>query len=356
MKSTTYPSPSSLTLGVLALAIAGMAAGASQAKPTTVEEVANYRGADRQAVLEAGARKEGNLLLYATGTQIKPLMQQFSKKYPFIKVQLQRANSTKTARKVLEEYKAGFYKVDGFELASHGLIPIRDRGYLQAFYSPEAKHYDKAAKDTKGFWIGVRESYGGIGYNTKLIASGDAPKTWKDLLLPRFKDKMAISSSTGTVGNWTGVLVLTYGEDFVRKLGKQNIKIFKMSSRALTNLVTSGEVLVAARASNAHIAKSLKKGAPLAWVDPGPVAVTDTVVALAKKAPHPHAMMLMADFLLSKEGQKMYLKLGYASARVDVKNDIVPSQKMYLANRPNFTEEFKVWVKLFNEVFRRKRR
>ncbi len=356
MKSTTYPSLGSLALGVLALAIVGMVPAGSQAKPTTVEEIANYRGADRQAVLEAGARKEGKLLLYATGTQIKSLMKRFSKKYPYIKLQMQRASSAKTARKVLEEYGAGYYKVDGFELASHGLIPVRDRGYLQTFYSPEAKNYDKAAKDPKGFWVGVRESYGGIGFNTKLISSADAPKTWKDLLLPRFKGKMAISSSTGTVGNWTGVLVLAYGEDFVRKLGKQDIKIFKMSSRALTNLVSSGEVLVAARASNAHIAKSLKKGAPLAWVEPGPVAVTDTVVALAKKAPHPHAMMLMADFLLSKEGQKMYTKLGYASARLDVKSKNVPSQKMYLANRPNFTKEFKGWVKLFNEVFRRKKR
>ena len=68
-------------------------------------------------------------------------------------------------------------------------------------------------------------------------------------------------------------------------------------------------------ASNAHVAEDRKKNAPVEWVAPGPVAVTSVVVALAARPSHPHAAMLMIDFLISEEGQTMYKQIGYNSAR-----------------------------------------
>src|SRR5215208_5436165 len=108
----------------------------TQAQPTGTEAIANYAGADRQTVLEAGARREGTILLYTTGTQIKPLLDRFEQKYPYVKVDLARASSADTARKVVEEYRAGYEKVDAFELASRGLIVPRDENILQPFQSP----------------------------------------------------------------------------------------------------------------------------------------------------------------------------------------------------------------------------
>jgi iron(III) transport system substrate-binding protein len=78
------------------------------AQPAGADAIANYSGADRQAVLEAGARREGSVLVYTTGTQIKPLLDRFEQKYPFVKVELARASSADTARKVVEEYRAGY--------------------------------------------------------------------------------------------------------------------------------------------------------------------------------------------------------------------------------------------------------
>jgi iron(III) transport system substrate-binding protein len=86
------------------------------------------------------------------------------------------------------------------------------------------------------------------------------------------------------------------------------------------------------------------------------VPVTDSGVAVAKQAPHPHAAMLMIDFLLSKEGQQMYQELGYDSARTDLKSAESPPQKLYLTNRPNYIEEFEQWNRLYQDVFLKRQR
>ena len=338
------------------VAVLGLVTAVSaQTKPTTVAEIALYRGADRQAVLEAGARKEGKILIYTVGTQIKPVIKEFEKKYPYIKVELFRAGSAKIARKVVEEYRAGYYKVDGFELASHGLIIPRDRKILQPFYSPETAAYQDDAKEAGGHWVVVRESYTGIGINTKLVSAEEAPKTYEDLLAPRWKNKLALSGRASTAGNWVGTLLITKGEAFVRKLGKQNIRVYEVSGRALTNLMTSGEVPISVTTYNSHVPNSNRKGASLVWFAPGPVPVTDTGVAIASKAPNPHATMLLLDFLLTKESQKLYQKLGYASARKDIKNRQTPAKKLYLTSRPNFVTDFEKWVRLYREVFVRRK-
>src|SRR5215471_20918449 len=167
----------SAALGLAVLATLVAAANA-HAQPSGVEAIANYAGLDRQTILEQGARREGSLLLYTTGTQIKPLIDRFEQKYPYLRVELARASSADTARKVLEEYRAGYEKVDAFELASHGLVVPRDENILQPFTSPEFAAYVPDAIEPKRHWVVVRESYTGIGYNTKLLPADKAPKTY----------------------------------------------------------------------------------------------------------------------------------------------------------------------------------
>ena len=83
--------------------------------------------------------------------------------------------------------------------------------------------------------------------------------------------------------------------------------------------------------------------------------VTDSGVAIARKAPHPHAAMLFADFLMSKEAQVLYQELGYDSPRRDLAGSGAKVQKLYLTNRPNYIGEFEVWAKLYQDVFLRRR-
>ena len=327
----------------------------ASAAPVTVAEIAAYQGPDRQAVLEAGAKREAKLLLYTTGTQTKPILDRFLKQYPYIKLELQRGDNADIARRIMEEYGAGLYQADGFELASEGLVLARENGILQPFYSPEEENYDPQSIDPQKRWISVRESYGGIGYNTSIIPPDQAPRTWADLADPRFKGKLGISGSPSVTAHWTAIMVQEYGADILKKMVLQDMRVYNISSRALANLTVSGEAPISARASNAHFIESKKNGAPVAWVAPGPVAVTDAVVAITTKAPHPHAMMLLIDFLLTKDAQAMYQDLGYDSARKDMKSLDAPKQKIYFAQKPNFFEEYEKWTQLFDATFTRKR-
>jgi len=327
------------------------AAGSVRADTATGAEIANYTAPDRQRMLEEGARREGELVLYTTGTQTRPLMDRFSQKYPFIKLKLYRAGGSEVAQKVTIEYQAGFFAVDAFELGSDSLLVPRAHGILQPIASPEMAAYPTESVDAKRNWVSARESYAGISYNTKLVFPDQAPKTWEDLLDPRWKGRMALPGTSTTAAEWIGILLLSYGEDFVRKLGRQDIRIYQISARALQNLVTSGEVAISARSSNAHVAEDLTRNAPVAWVAPGPVAVTSTVVALAARPPHPHAAMLMIDFLLSEEGQKMYKEIGYNSARKGLEDRYTPKQKVYFTQRPTFVEDFEKWGDLFREIY-----
>jgi iron(III) transport system substrate-binding protein len=329
--------------------------GAASAQPAGVDAIANYTGADRQKVLEEGARREGGLLLYTTGTQIKPLLERFEQTYPFVRVELARASSADTARKVLEEYRAGYEKVDAFELASHGLVVPRDEGILQPFRSPEFAAFAAEAIEPGRHWVVVRESYTGIGFNTKLLPPDKAPKTYQALLDAQWKGRMAISGVSTTAVNWVGTMIIAHGPDFVRKLGQQNIRIYNLTGRALANLMTAGEVTLSPTIYNSHVAASAEKGAPLGWFAPGPVPVTDTGVAIARKAPHPHATMLFMDFLMSKQGQQLYQELGYDSPRSDVAGAGAKMEKLYLTNRANYIREYEDWAKLYQDTFLRRR-
>jgi iron(III) transport system substrate-binding protein len=322
------------------------------ARELSVAEIANYAGADRQAMLEEGARKEGGVTIYTIGTQIQPIVDRFQKKHPGVKITVSRQSAAETTRKVMEEYQAGAYYVDIFEQPTAGMLVPRDRGFLQSYTTPESAHYGADAIEKDRRWISIRESYIGFGFNTQKIAPDKAPRTYGDLLKPEFKDLMAISDANSTVAGWIGAMVLAEGEDYVRKLGGQNIRIYSISGRAVANLMISGEITMSPTIYSSHVVASRSKGAPLAWRALGPVSVTDTSVALAAKAPHPHAAMLYIDFMLSKEAQLLLHDLGYLSARTDMPaTEFGPIRKLYLANRPTYLDDFQRWTKLYQDVF-----
>ncbi|HWG03794.1 MAG TPA: extracellular solute-binding protein [Beijerinckiaceae bacterium] len=326
--------------------------GYALAQVASVPEVATYTGADRQQRLEAAAAKEGSLVIYTIGTQIEPLIDRFQTKYPYVKVSINRASAADTTRRVTEEYRAGAYYVDVFEQPTAGMIVPLSMGFLQAYMTPEASAYNSAAIEKGHHWISVREGYIGLGFNTERIAPAEAPKTYEDLLDPKFRDRMAISGAASTAAGWIGTMAISKGDDFVRKLGAQDVRVYPASGRAVANLMISGEVALSPTIYSSHVEASKRQGAPLEWRALGAVPVTDTSLALAAKAPHPNAAMLYIDFMLSREAQLMLRDLGYLSARADMPpTEFTGLEKLYLANRPNYLAEFDHWMSLYQEVF-----
>jgi iron(III) transport system substrate-binding protein len=337
--------------GALALGVALIIPGGANAAPKTVSEVANYKGADRQAVLEKGAKKEGALLVYTTGTQTKPIMDNFRKKYPFLKVSVYRAGSTAVSRRIAEEYKANSHLFDVLDQNVSSSLVARGLGALQPYYTPEAKNYVKNAIGPDNLWILTYQSFVGLAWNTKEIKESEVPKTYDDLLDPKWKGKLTVSARASTLANFTGALVLAKGEDYVRKLGKQDIIIYSMSGKALSNMVVSGEAAISPAVYSSHMANSARKGASVAWRALGPVYGNNGVGSLARKAPHPHAAMLFLDYVLSKKSQEFRKKLGYSSGRKDIVDRGKPEEILWLTSRPNYLKDFAKWNKLQRQVF-----
>jgi iron(III) transport system substrate-binding protein len=316
-------------------------------------ELAAYTGADRQQILEEGARKEGSLMLYTSSvdTARRPLTDAFMKKYPFIKVEVFRASNEELVPRMLEEFRANRNAFDVLETTNDSLDSLISGGLMQAYKSPEFAAYPPDSLDPKGFFAPVRESYVGLGFNTNLLTREEVPKKLEDLLNPRWKSQMAIAgSSTGI--RFVGNVLLTLGDDFLKRLGAQDIRVQKISGRALADLVIAAEVPLSPTIFDSHVAASRQQNAPIDWVPLEPTVVNLGVVAVAAKAQHPNAALLLADFLLSQEGQKIYVANGYGSARSGMGSTTTQFKKRYLENDvPDYLDAFDKWQKLMNSMF-----
>jgi iron(III) transport system substrate-binding protein len=322
-------------------------------RPNNMAALAAYSGPDRQQILEEGARREGSLMLYtsAVDTARRPLTDAFMKKYPFIKVEVFRASNEELVPRMLEEFKANRHTFDVLETTSDSLDPLIAAGLMQAYRSPEFAAYPADALDAKGFFAPVRESYVGLGFNTNLLKREDVPKKFEDLLEPRWKSKMAIAgSSTGI--RFVGNVLLTGGDDLLKQLGAQDIRVQKISGRALADLVIAGEVPLSPTIFDAHVAASRQQNAPIDWVPLEPTVVNLGIAGVAAKGPHPNAALLFADFLLSLEGQKIYSANGYGSARSGMGSTSTAFKKRYLENDvPDYVDAFDKWQRLMNSTF-----
>ena len=347
--TTFHPARAATAAFLAALAVA--ISGPAPAAPQTVAEIATYQGADRQAVFEAGARKEGSMLVYVIGTQSDPMFKRFQELYPYVRLEVYRAPTNDLTRRVLEEYKAGRHIVDSIDATTGGLQEILGAGHLQPFYSPEMSAYPAQAIEAGKRWVIDYEGYVGMGWNTAEVKAADVPKTWDDLLDPKWKGKMALSGIGSTMGNWMGALLRDKDEAFVRKLGEQQPKVYNIISRGVANLVVSGEVPLSPQIFDAHMRNSKDKGAKVSWAALGGVYANVNAVSLANKAPHPHAAMLYIDFTLGKEGQSMRLDIGNSSARTDLVFEGKPTKVYYLSEEPNYIENFDKWTAFSRRVF-----
>lgn len=297
---------------------------ASPAMALTNDEIANLTGADRQKVLEAGARAEGKLMFYTTlivRQAVRPLQSAFEKKYPFVKLEYIRMGSSKVVQRLLAEHRARQTQAD---VVVASAAPVMKQAKIaQVFTSPELAPYPKDTLDPDRMWAPIRFSFNGIGYNTRMVSAADAPKTWEDLLDPKWKDKLVWADSTETGAPlFIAILRKVWGEkkamDYLGKLAKQNVRTGTGSIRSVLDQVIAGEYPVMISAALHHVAISAAQGAPVAATSPSPVLGRNGYAMMMKGAPHPHAAMLFIDFLVSRDGQTILREARYLPAHPDV--------------------------------------
>ena len=353
------------TLLTFALLIGGLPTAfslAAQAKPLSPAELALYQGKDREQILVDGARKEGQVTFYTSNTWMAGhVSQEFGKKYPFIKANVYRSDSKDLIKRLTEEAGAGRQIADVVETGPEYMaLMMQSTGMFQEVILPELTRYedDAKVKGKKGilYWIS-RELYISLGYNTKIIAPADVPKSMKDLLDPKWKGKMTIAGTT-TGTQWIGAIIETFGMEFLERLAAQEINVQNISGAALSQLVASGEVPLSPTIFNSNIAVAKQKGAPVEWKPIDPVIGTTGMSGLVAKAPHFHAGLLFLDFLHSKEGQQAVIKGGLSSARNDVNDAEMKFKKIYIESKypPDVMEKkFSEWDGLKRKLFISKR-
>jgi len=197
---------------------------------------------------------------------------------------------------------------------------LKDNNWLVPYYfSTIAKYPDNVKeKAPKGlvYWAIDRESHIGLAYNTKLIPKNLAPKNYEGLLRPELKDKISFAGSDTGV-TVTGAMLKFKGEEYIKKLRTLNPSVHNVSGRALLDMVISGEVGVSPSTFRNHVEVSLKAGAPIEWVPMDVVPSNSGSTAVLAKSPHPHAALLLADFILGPGGQKVLEEYEYGNPTKD---------------------------------------
>lgn len=325
---------------MVSVALGFLSAGTAQS-----QDILTYSGADRQAKLVAGAKKEGQLTLYTALTvnqAVRPLIAGFTKKYPFIKMEYWRGASRKISQKVNAERRADSLVVDVMEGSGLSQIMIRAKA-VTPFTTPAVNGIPKKFHNAENLWVPSRFSYFGMAYNTKIVPPGTQPKTYQDLLNPKWKGKIAwrIGSETGAelfITNIRQLMGEKKAKAYFEKLTKQGIINFRGSARTLVNRVVQGEYPLAIQIFAHHPVISAQKGAPVAvqMMEPVPAVVGSIMVPKGTK--HPHAAMLFIDYYLSNEGQNVLKKARYfpVTAAVQPRKELSPIVPSLAGLQENF--------------------
>ena len=321
------------------------------------------RAADA-ALIEA-AKKEGKVVWYTTlivNQAIRPLKEAFEKAYPGIELQYARADEAPTAAKILAEAQAGRVQADIFDGISN-MVPLKRAGLVVPHGSPTAGKIPADLKDREGYWISILLYVFSPGINTTLVSKEQAPKTYQDLLDPRWRGKMAwnpgsIAGALGFVGATLTSMGDARGMDYLKALSAQRIVNIEASSRAILDQVIAGEYPIGLMMFNHHTVISAQKGAPSDWIKMEPVPVALDAVAILKDAPHPNAAKLLVDFLTSEDGQHVLQKADYLPAMPSVpamKPGLRPEDGGFRATflKPDEVHDrIPGWIKIVGELFR----
>jgi iron(III) transport system substrate-binding protein len=320
-------------------------AAAAASQPIS-DGILTYTGGDRQQRLIEGAKQEGRVTYYSgmiVNQALRPLTAAFQKKYPFIKMTHWRGDSEDILTRVSAELRASNLVADVIEGTGVGELAVQ-AGLAQPVWSPQLADIPDFMRDPRRLWAPTRMSYFGIAYNTRLVAAGTAPKTYEDLLDPKWKGKMAWPALT-PVGAPLFVtnLRLSWGEDktmaYLQRLRTQGIVNFGAGNpRTLVDRVIAGEYPIALQIFAHHPLISAGKGAPVTAQLLPPVASASGALVVPKGSRHPHAALLLMDFLLSKEGQDILATAEYLPVRRDV--DPVAQIAPIVPSRAGVTENF----------------
>ncbi len=262
------------------------------------------------------ARKEGKVVWY-TSVDLplaEKIAKSFEEKYSGISVRVERTGAERVFQRIGQEYGSGIHAVDVVNSSDAAHFIVWKRNGILAPYVPEdvAKHYPAEHKDPDGMFASFRVWLSVIGYNTNLVKAEEAPKSFADLLDPKWKGKIvkAHPGYSGTIMTATYQMSRDLGWEYYEKLAKQNI-MQEQSSADPPKKLALGERAVMADGNEYNMFQLKESGRPVEIVYPtegAPLIVGPN--GLMKNAPNPNAGRLFQSYCFTPAAQQLIIDVG----------------------------------------------
>jgi len=340
--------------GAATLGAASLGSVMAQASANNIAALAALTGAERQKRLAEGAKKEGVVSIYTSMPldDMAALTSAFEAKYG-VKAKVWRSGSEKILQRGLLEAKANRFEVDVFETNSPEMEVLSREKVLIAANSPYLNELIPQAIPSHKEWIATRLNIFTCAYNTKLVKKEELPKTYQDLLDPKWKGKLSVEADDS---DWLAETVMKMGEEkglaLFREIARKNAVSVRKGHTLLSNLVASGEVPLALTVYNYKIEQMKNSGAPIDWFALDPTIARPNANGVARNAPHPHAALLFQDFELT-EGQVILGKRDFIPTSIKVPSNL-NKMPLTFANPKTTLDDGQKWNKIYDDIFNRK--
>ena len=339
--SKTLAAAAVLTLACFAAAAQELRAGLPAASDMS---------AARGARLLEGARAEGEVIAYSTAPpeDNKALTDAFTARTG-VPVKLWRSSSEDILQRAIAEARAGRPQADAFINTGMGLEPLYRENLLQPVVSPYTATLLPDAYPAHRQWVGVYLAALVQFYNTNLVKKSELPKTYDDLLDPRWSGKLAVEAADF---DWFQAVVENIGRDkglalFRDIVAKNRVSVRKGHS-LLANLVVAGEVPLALTVYQFTAEQLRASGAPVDWFAIPPAMAIQVGVGVAREPRHPNAAVLFYDFLIS-EAQEVLQKRNFIPTRKDLAGKVAYPIKVQDAAR--VLDGAKEWEEIYRRTF-----
>ena len=288
---------------------------------------------DRAKLIE-DARKEAKVLVYVSSnaSDAKALKSAFEKRYPFINMEYYSSGKDALLSRYLLEARTGTYLADVYQSSVFPIMNLVEKGLLAKYHSPERDGYIEALRDKDGHWHATYLNAVTMAYNSRLLKPDEVPRSYQELLLPKWKGKMGFVLSHT---EWYFAMLQMMGEEkgrqYMDALSKQNVHA-RIGSSLMSQLMLAGEFPLLISQYPTGVEELKKTGAPVDWIPLDPWFVYPIGIAVTAKNSHPAAARLYVDFVLSEEGQTFMRQL----SRIPARKDVLPNPPRLMQGRKLF--------------------
>jgi len=316
---------SALTI-LLALAPAPSIAAAARSAEEIWKSLEKLSAAEREKKLIEGAKSEGEMVWYTNSglENATRYIQAFKKNYPFINAQVWRAKTRQVTQRVISEANAGRHLVDVIKPSTDLMPPLFEKNLFGKYETPLRAIYPAHAKSI--YYTNMNYAFRVFAFNPRKVNRKDAPKSWDELLQPKWKGEILFDESSLEE---VMALLAVWGKEktvnYFTKLSQQQLLI-RVGRDTTTQMMMAGEAPLAIT-TYAYNNEGLRaQNAPVDWIAEDLIPALLYPLTMARNAPHPHSAALFYDYLISEEGQRLIAKEGRVVAHPKVE-PIYPRMK-----------------------------